>query len=88
MFYFILDSSIPGGYIYILNFGYYKKYEAYYSWEKALLTCERDRSHLVIINSEAEFIAIQNLMTRSSNFYHVGVFDPAKNGTFVTLEGK
>ncbi|KAK7874178.1 hypothetical protein R5R35_006224 [Gryllus longicercus] len=71
--------------------GYYKVHEEQLSWEEAKGACEAEDAHLLILNSEAEAAAVQQLIKLHPNvnsWVHAGFHDKGKEGSYVTIFGE
>ena len=84
------------GYDLVPGFGYYKLHTNVKTWDDALLACEKEGSHLVIINSEAEAKALapfwdanpKILNDPSNNWAHAGFHDRYQEGQYLTIFSK
>ncbi|KAJ8876902.1 hypothetical protein PR048_021351 [Dryococelus australis] len=71
--------------------GYYKMHHKHRSWNDAKDICEKEDSHLVIINSEQEFLTVKDFMERYGEpgmLSHAGFHDQFDDGHFVDLLGE
>ncbi|KAK7874177.1 hypothetical protein R5R35_006223 [Gryllus longicercus] len=78
------------GYEQVEGFGFYKVHRKAVIWESAREVCEKEGSHLVILNSEGEAAAITRLMKRhkvtDTNVF-AGFHDKAEEGNHITVFG-
>lgn len=70
------------------SFGYYHVHTNKADWETAGIICEQEGSHLVVINSQLEARAIENLLPCNGEAeFYIGVSDPEEDGQFRTIFG-
>ena len=88
--------AVYPGYDLVPGFGYYKLHTDVKSWDEALLTCEKEGAHLVIINSEEEAKALAPFWDANpkildgphNNWAHAGFHDKFKEGQYLTIFSK
>lgn len=84
----------PKEYEFYPSLGYYKFHEQKTTWEEAVLICEEERAHLIILNSIQEVHIAQDMFnpyvqdntTRNNpeNYIHVG-FHRNQGGDLMTI---
>ncbi|GLH13392.1 C-type lectin 37Db [Gryllus bimaculatus] len=78
------------GYVSVPGVGYYRIHKELHTWAEAKAICEAEGGHLLIINSEAEDKAIQQLLKQEQNiprFMFIGFNDMNKEGSYITIFG-
>ncbi|KAJ9590458.1 hypothetical protein L9F63_016489 [Diploptera punctata] len=83
----------PEGYDLVPGLGYYKLHTDMKTWEEALIACEAEGAHLLIINSDQEAKALEifwdvnpKINDRPLNDWaHVGFHDKYKEGQYLTI---
>ncbi|KAJ9590456.1 hypothetical protein L9F63_016487, partial [Diploptera punctata] len=86
----------PEGYDLVTGLGYYKLHTDYKTWEEALIACEAEGAHLLIINSDQEAKALEIFWDASpkilegfpNNLAYVGFHDKYKEGQYLTIFSK
>ncbi|GLH13391.1 Regenectin [Gryllus bimaculatus] len=81
----------PGpGYVSVPGVGYYRIHKENRTWAEAKAICEAEGGHLLIINSEAEDKAIQQLLKQEqklSTWIFIVFSDIEKEGSYFTIFG-
>ncbi|XP_067002340.2 hemolymph lipopolysaccharide-binding protein [Anabrus simplex] len=86
----------PPGYELVLGRSYYKIHNEGADWEVARQTCVREGAHLLITDNSFALEVLKLFYTQYKNLIeargytalHVGYFDPAKDGNFISIWGK
>ncbi|XP_068083696.1 hemolymph lipopolysaccharide-binding protein isoform X2 [Anabrus simplex] len=91
------SEKIPEeGYEYINGLGYYRMHTIAITWEQARAQCEKEGTHLIVINSEAEATVVKEFFARGIKIQnatrdygvHTGIHDRYEEGKFVTITGE
>lgn len=91
--------SLPHGphYVLIEGLGYYKFHNGGKKWGDAKLTCEKEGTHLAIINSKEEVEVLKELRTRLPRLFggdwrddtiFIGITDIQVENSWKTIFGK
>ncbi|XP_069695682.1 hemolymph lipopolysaccharide-binding protein-like [Periplaneta americana] len=80
----------PSDYHLIPCLGYYKLHKNMKNFDGAWATCAQEGAHLAVINSETEALALVPwwVTFSANNFPFIGLYDPKRNGRFVTVFNK
>ncbi|XP_069695679.1 hemolymph lipopolysaccharide-binding protein-like [Periplaneta americana] len=77
----------PSDYHLLPGLGYYKLHKNMKNFDGAWATCAQEGAYLAVMNSETEALALVPwwVTFSANNFPFIGLYDPKKNGRFVTV---
>ena len=77
------------GYELFPGLGYYKYHSDRRNWQQAVDTCDKEGTHLMILNSKAEVLdSMMEKRKAGDQFHWVGIHDHYAEGRFITILSK